>query len=250
MTSPGKPTYQLIYDDLRTKILDGAIASGEQLPSIRDLAATWNTHTATVQKAITALHHEGLTVAQHGKGTFAAPDGAHRTAHDRLRSAQTTGRIYPANEYARILAAELTTATDTVAAALGIEAGAVVIRRKRVTLNRDTDQPVSASTSYLPGTLAAACPALLAAERLPEGTPAYIEQATGRAVTAGREQHSADTATDDDRALLGVATGSPLMRGRNWMYDTAGDVIEYGESIAAPGRWSTHTYEIASRTGN
>jgi hypothetical protein len=31
---------------------------------------------------------------------------------------------------------------------------------------------------------------------------------------------------------------------RNWWYDREGNVIEYGERVSIPGRWSSHRYEI------
>ncbi|WP_205326978.1 GntR family transcriptional regulator [Glycomyces sp. YM15] len=243
-----KPAYQQIYEHLRGQIVDGTIADGARLPSVRELAADWGTHTSTVQKALAALHREGLTESEHGKGTFARPHKPHRTAQDRLRTTRATGRIYPKSEYARIVEAELTTAAEPIASGLGVEPGAAVIRRLRVTLNKDTEQPVSVSTSWFAGELATACPALLETERLPEGTPAYIERTTGRRITAGREQHTADAATERDAELLGVDPGAPVQRGRNWMFDADGDVIEYGESVSAALRWSTYSYDIQPAT--
>ena len=35
--------------------------------------------------------------------------------------------------------------------------------------------------------------------------------------------------------------GSPVACGRNWWYGRDGEVIEYGERVSIPGRWSSHT---------
>ena len=122
-----------------------------------------------------------------------------------------------------------------------------MIRRHRVTY-RD-DSPVSASTSWLPGDLAASAPRLLTAEHIVQGTTGYIEQETGRAVVRGLDQESARAATEQDAEDLGVPPGSPVACGRNWWYGRDGEVIEYGERVSIPGRWSSHRYEIAVNGG-
>jgi DNA-binding GntR family transcriptional regulator len=141
-----------------------------------------------------------------------------------------------------IRSAELVPAPPHIADALGLEPGAPVIRRHRVTY-RD-DSPISVSVSWLDGALAEAAPRLLAAERLIEGTAGYIREMTGREAARGTDQDSASAATDQDAEDLGVAPGSPVAVGRNWWYDHAGAVLEYGERVSVPGRWSTHEYTI------
>jgi len=89
---------------------------------------------------------------------------------------------------------------------------------------------------------------LLQTERIPEGTPAYIEAATGRRITTGRDQLAADEATDQDARDLGLERGAPVLRGRNWYWDADGGVIEYGESVSKPQRWTAYDYEIGDRT--
>jgi Transcriptional regulators len=51
-------------------------------------------------------------------------------------------------------------------------------------------------------------------------------------------------ATEEEAADLGVEPGSPVLRGRNWIRDADGEVIEYGEYVSAPGRWETYEYTV------
>ena len=44
-----------------------------------------------------------------------------------------------------------------------------------------------------------------------------------------------------------MAVGSPVLHERNWVYDEAGEAIEYGESAAARDRWTSYSYEIGER---
>jgi GntR family transcriptional regulator len=207
------------------------------------MADQWQISLATATKVLAALRSEGLVKARPGIGTIVNPAATEKTTpRDRAMSTRRTGRIYPPGERAKITAAEVAPAPARIADALGMPANTQVIRRHRVTY-RD-DDPVSASTSWFAGPLAETAPRLLATDRLPQGTWRYIEEVTGRTVVAGRDQISAADADEQEATDLGVPIGSPVLRGRNWYLDADGGVVEYGESVATAGRWSTYEYEI------
>ncbi len=237
------PPYLQIVEHLRRQIRTGKLHDGDLVPSTRQLAREWGVAINTATKALTMLRSEGFIRGMPGIGTVVcAAETQRNTGGDRLRSITQTGRIYQPGERAAITGAERIAAPAAVADALGLPAGAEVIRRERITFRDDV--PVSASTSWLPGDLAAAAPRLLQRERITEGTAGYIEAVTGRAAVRGLDQESARGATERDAAALGVPAGSPVACGRNWWYDANGDVIEYGERVSVPGRWSSHHYEI------
>lgn len=71
-----RPIYEQIRDALRQLILSGAIAPGEKLPSVRELAASLAINPNTIQRAYRELEHLGLIYTQPGKGAFAAQDKA------------------------------------------------------------------------------------------------------------------------------------------------------------------------------
>ena len=68
-----RPIYEQVRDGLRTLIVSGAIASGEKLPSVRELATQLAINPNTIQRAYRALEQEGCVVSVPGKGSFAAP---------------------------------------------------------------------------------------------------------------------------------------------------------------------------------
>jgi DNA-binding GntR family transcriptional regulator len=211
------------------------------VPSTRKLASEWGVSWPTAAKALTALRAEGLVRGVVGVGTVVcAGETAHNASIDRIRAIRTTGRIYPPNERAVIKAVELVSASPVIADALGLQPGAEVIKRQRVTLRHD--EPISASVTWLDGQLAAVAPRLLTTERLLQGTAGYIEETTGRRVARVVDQGSARAATAQDAEDLGVPAGSPVACGRNWWYDADDAVIEYGERVSIPGRWTTHEY--------
>ena len=84
-----------------------------------------------------------------------------------------------------------------------------------------------------------------------QGTFRYVEEQTGRA-RSPRERilFSAGYATEDEATLLGLSVDTPVLRGRNWYYDTDGEVIEYGESAAAPNIEASIEYATTEHDGN
>jgi len=238
-----EPPYLQIVEHYRKQIRSGELRDGDMIPSVRQIARDWQVAAPTAGKAVATLRSEGLVEGRPGVGTIViAGSTTHHPGGERLRSARSTGRIYPPDEHAVIRSAELVTAPPRVADALGLAPGSAVIRRHRVTYRGD--MVISASVTWLDGALAQAAPRLLAAERIIEGTAGYIRQVTGREAVRGTDQDSARAATQQDAEDLGVPAGSPVACGRNWWYDADGNVIEYGERASVPGRWSTHDYSF------
>jgi DNA-binding GntR family transcriptional regulator len=236
-----EPPYMQIVEHIRRQIRSGELSDGDLVPSTRQLARDWQVSPPTAAKALTTLQTEGLVRGRVGAGTVVcAGETTYNASVDRLRSIRNTGRIYPRDERAVIKSAELVPAPAEIADALSVVIGADVIRRHRVTLRQD--EPISASTTWLDGKLAEIAPRLLAAERILHGTIGYIAEMTGRHVARGVDQDSARAATQQDAEDLGVPIGSPVACGRNWWYDGDGAVLEYGERVSVPGRWSTHEY--------
>ncbi|MFI6514311.1 GntR family transcriptional regulator [Spirillospora sp. NPDC050679] len=238
------PPYLQVVKHIRARIESGELREGDRVPSARRIVAEWGVSMATATKVLAALRSEGLAAGVAGVGTVVTARNVKNSPKDRIVAART-GRPQPGDEHARIVAAELTAAPPQVADALGLPAGAPVIRRHRIT-DRD-GAPVSASVSWFDGALAEAAPRLLARERLEGGTPGYIRAATGRAVAGPQtDQFTAAAATEREAADLGIAPGGAVLRGRNWMRDETGAVLEYGEHVSVAGRWVTYEYEIGS----
>ncbi|MGI9001967.1 MAG: GntR family transcriptional regulator [Pseudonocardia sp.] len=225
---------------IRGQIRSGQLREGDHVPSAREITRDWGVSLATATKVLAALQSEGLARGVPGVGTVVV--GTAETAKDRLTSIRQTGRIYPADEHARITSAELVAAPDDVANALGIPLGAPAIRRQRVTYRGE--QPVSASTSWYDGALAKTAPLLLVAERIRQGTPRYVEEQTGRTVVTGRDHVGARLATGDDATALHIEVGAAVLHGQNWFYDAAGDVIEYGQYRSAGERLRSYEYRV------
>lgn len=65
-----RPIYEQVKDTLRRMIVSQAIAAGERLPSVRELAAQNAVNPNTIQRAYRELEAEGYIYSVQGKGSF------------------------------------------------------------------------------------------------------------------------------------------------------------------------------------
>ncbi|MFQ8599307.1 MAG: GntR family transcriptional regulator [Oscillospiraceae bacterium] len=74
----GEPLYEQIENQIKSAILAGAIAQGEQLPSIRFLAKELRVSIITTKRAYENLEQQGFIKTVQGKGTFVSLDNLER----------------------------------------------------------------------------------------------------------------------------------------------------------------------------
>lgn len=70
--SDAVPIWKQIEDEVRRLIAVGTYASGEAVPSVRDLSRDLRVNPATVAKAYQHLTDSGLLEVRRGEGTFVA----------------------------------------------------------------------------------------------------------------------------------------------------------------------------------
>lgn len=74
------PIYEQLIRQMEQLVLTGAVAEGEQLPSVRGLSAALSVNPNTIQKAYAEMDARGLTVSAPGRGSFVAPGAAEKLA--------------------------------------------------------------------------------------------------------------------------------------------------------------------------
>ncbi|QMU69163.1 GntR family transcriptional regulator [Streptacidiphilus sp. P02-A3a] len=231
------PKYEQIAQHLRGQIVRGELAPGDTVPSVPELSQTWQVAKATAERAIALLRQEGLVESRQGAGTFVRERALlARTAGERYQIAQKTGNVYTAGEHAVIVAAERVEAPEEVASALGIEPGAAVIRRQRVTL--EGQLPTATSVSWFSAELADRCPRLLLRERIREGTTRYLEVQTGRRPSSGQDVWTARLATHEELQLLQLEAPEAVSETRHTVFDANGEPLAYEVGITPSGRWA------------
>ncbi len=65
-----KPKYQVIFEDIKSKILSGDYSMGEQIPTESVMQETYGVSRHTVRKAILELSNEGFLRSEKGSGTY------------------------------------------------------------------------------------------------------------------------------------------------------------------------------------
>ena len=67
-----RPIYVQIISEYKRLILSGALARGDRLPSVRELAGQLAINPNTIQRAYRELEADGFIVSMPGKGSFVA----------------------------------------------------------------------------------------------------------------------------------------------------------------------------------
>ena len=239
------PKYLQIANHLRDQILRGDLGPGEEVPSERQIVADWSVARPTAARALEALRQQGFVESRQGAGTFVRDRiRPNRLARERYSRSRETGKIYPANEHAVIVAAGRDVAAEQVAEALGIDPGSAVVRRQRL-IHAD-DEPVEVSTAWYEASVGDLAPNLLIRERIRAGTLAYVEESTGRQARYARDEMSARLATPHEREQLHLSEPSAILVVRHVVYDGEDRPLEFTEALYPPNRWAFEsTYPIS-----
>jgi DNA-binding GntR family transcriptional regulator len=212
----GRPIYLQIADDLRSRILDGSLQTGDKLPSETELMADYGVSRIAVRMAVDVLHNEGLVVKQHGKGTFVrplTPRRRRRVAADFYtrrpasspfaRSAIAAGK-HPEWEYQTIK----TTAPKAIAERLNIDPGDGVVKTNYRFLA--DGEPIMLSTSYEPLAITEGTPI-----EQPEAGPVTgvipRMDSIGQFITQVAEEVTARAPRPYEADILQVPTGVPVL---------------------------------------
>jgi DNA-binding transcriptional regulator YhcF (GntR family) len=81
----GVPAYRQIIDQVRGALASGALATGDQLPTVRQLAVDLAINPNTVVRAYKELEFGGLLETHQGTGTFISAQKIHHAEAERER---------------------------------------------------------------------------------------------------------------------------------------------------------------------
>src|SRR6516164_11121289 len=84
-TGSGTPIYRQIIEQVRLGVATGALAPGDAMPSVRNLAEENLVNANTVVKAYAELVRDGVLESHHGKGFFVAEKRRVYSRAERLR---------------------------------------------------------------------------------------------------------------------------------------------------------------------
>jgi GntR family transcriptional regulator len=204
--------YREIADALRARVSGGEFVAGRLLPSESDLSSAYGVSRVTVRRALEVLRDEGLVDARQGFGWFVAASPV-RQVLGRLGTIEEQMAASGLHPERRVLDFAFVTAEGRVAAVLG--AGSV-LRVRRV--NLADGEPFARVTVWCPAELGQHL-SRADVERSPFYELLSVPLA-GAVQTIG-----AAAASPSDAAVLGIPSGSPVLRCERVTSDAGGRAV-------------------------
>jgi GntR family transcriptional regulator len=225
------PLYRQIKDFMIRSLEAGEWGPGDAIPSEGELAARFNVSQGTVRKAIDEMASENLLIRRQGKGTFVASHDDPRSFYRFLRLVPDDGKGEQGVSVP--LSCSSGAASDEVAQALGLAAGAPVIHVERVL--RFRGEPVVLDQIYLVAELFPG----LTLERLSvsdRSLYSLFENDYGVRMIHAEERLRAVAADAHSAGLLGVAPGAPLLLVERTAYTYGNKPVEWRRGLYCTAR--------------
>jgi GntR family transcriptional regulator len=147
------PLYVKLEQIIKSKIMTGEFLPGEQIPTEKDLAGTYQVSSITARQAVLNLVQEGLLLRKQGKGTFVRDDRT--TAIKNIMTLNVRGDIDDvvpeglALQKVNVLDMGRMACPKKIASALNLAEGGEILRIRRTRCD-DAGAVLSYVKNYLP----------------------------------------------------------------------------------------------------
>ena len=226
------PLYFQLAQHLEAEIRSGSLPVGTRLENEVALARELGLSRPTVRAAFGYLAERGMVARKRGYGTVVTREKLNRdvqltSLHDDLiRAGQQ-----PAT---KVLRNEVAVASESVAAALELPEGSLVICLERI---RFADgEPIALMHNFLPAALVRLNDEALETHGLYE-----ILRASGIALTSATQRMSAKNALAAEARLLDEPRGAALLTMERTVLDDRDRPVEFGQHVYRASRYSLRT---------
>jgi DNA-binding GntR family transcriptional regulator len=226
------PLYFQLARHLEAEIRSGSLPVGTRLENEVALARELGLSRPTVRAAFGYLAERGMVARKRGYGTVVTREKLNRdvqltSLHDDLiRAGQQ-----PAT---KVLRNEVAVASESVAAALELPEGSLVICLERI---RFADgEPIALMHNFLPAALVRLNDEALETHGLYE-----ILRAAGIALTSATQRMSAKNALAAEARLLDEPRGAALLTMERTVLDDRDRPVEFGQHVYRASRYSLRT---------
>ena len=220
------PLYLQIASSIRHQIMEGRIATGEALPSERELCKLNQASRVTVRKAVDQLIAEGLLLRKQGSGTFVAERIAVPGTHlggfteTALARGKAPDSIWLMKNYA--------SPTEEEAARLKLSTTSIVARLGRVRLS--AGEPLAIEHAVVPRSL------LPPIAEVKDSLYQALET-RGHRPQQGHQKVRASLASPTEAGLLSIQENSPVLRIERLTWLDDGTMIEFTRSTYRGDRY-------------
>jgi len=228
------PLYAQIINYLDEQIESGFYQVGQQIPSENALASELGVSRITVTNAINRMVQEGTLYRIQGKGTFVADKKKveHRLTSLLSFTTDMASRGYQTSS--KLVSFELTQPPEKAALRLGLAAGQLTWRVKRV--RYADNEPMAIQTAYLPEHIFPA----FSAEKLQQNESLYkaLQENYQIEMLEAEEQYNVMVVRkEEDARLLNVASDFPALYSVRVSSLKDKRIFEYTESILRGDRY-------------
>src|SRR5262249_48305790 len=223
------PLYYQLENLLRERIMSGAVAAGDRLPTESELIRQYGVGRITVRQALAALAEDGLIERRRGRGTFVTERKTKRRAFEgQIDLTGSLDEIIAARKDMMLKVIEMNRVEADLREAelLGLEPGEAVYRVKRLSM-RD-GKPFGLTVSCLPAEIGER----LTGEDLSLGSLLQtVEARFGLKGMSARQQITATLARPYLAKLLDVPVGAPLLSIERTDYTDEGRPVEFTHGL-------------------
>lgn len=237
------PLHHQVYLDLRTAIDSGEHRPGDRLPPERELARRYGCSLITVRRALDELSREGRLQRQRGRGTFVLPPRLDRDIGDAMSFTAEMQRRGLDPE-TRLVAARPEAASESVAAALGLEVGSPTLYLERLRLAGG--EPLLLEMVHLP---AERFPGLLASDLEHNSLYDILTERYGTPVVRAREALEPVHLPAREARLLGLPPRSLALLVEGVAFTRDDTPVEFGRTYVRGDRTRYYVERIHVRSG-
>jgi GntR family transcriptional regulator len=214
--------YLDVAAQLRDRLGAGRYAPTGSLPSETELASELGASRVTIRRALEVLRRQGLVTSRRGSGWFVTVDPV-RQPLGRVTTIEAAVAAAGATSSRRVLEFAFEPAPAVVAHALEMEAGADVLRVRRV--NLADGEPFALVTVWVPGALGAS----LSRRDVEASTLLDLLPIAGVELGRATQTIGAELALADDAELLGLQQPAALIVCRRVTCDATDRPVIYSE---------------------
>ena len=236
------PLHHQVYLDLLGSLDSGRWAPGRQLPTERELAGHYGCSLITVRRALDELVREGRIERTRGRGTFVLHPRLDRDIAGRASFAEEM-RQRGLDPHTRLISARPESASVSVAAALGIEAGSPILYLERLRLA--SGEPYLLEQVHLP---ADRFPGLLASDLEHNSLYQLLTERYGTRVARAREAIEPVLLRGREARLLDQPSGRAALLVEGVAFTADGVPVEFARSFVRGDRTRYYVERLVVRS--
>jgi GntR family transcriptional regulator len=220
------PLYIQLKTLLQERMRSGYYREGSRLPSERELAQLYKVSRMTARQALQLLSQEGLTYARVGKGTYVSLAPIHQQLESLSSFTEEMERL-GMKARSLVLRADISPATDALAARFSTTPGTPLVIIKRVRLANEV--PVALETTHLVHSM---CPGILdLCDLSQDSLYAALRKHFGMMLVRAEQIFEARLAQENEAGLLGIQDTNPVLNIERTTYDSQNRVTEFVRSV-------------------